>query len=213
MIERHFADMPNRIAALPRDERGFPIPKFVHWFETGPDFRVISPKHMADCISHDLCWICGGKLGAYKAFVLGPMCCINRISAEPPSHRDCAEFAAKNCPFLATPLARRREKQLPEHRYVPGVMLARNPGVAAVWITRSYKTFTPHNGGVLFAVGDPLEFSFYAEGRPATRAEVDKSIEGGRPFLIEQATKDGTLADMCLAEKLFGRMLDKVLPR
>ena len=25
---------------------------------------------------------------------------MNRTSAEPPSHRDCAEFAVKACPFL-----------------------------------------------------------------------------------------------------------------
>lgn len=27
-------------------------------------------------------------------FVVGPMCELNRISGEPPSHRECAEFSA-----------------------------------------------------------------------------------------------------------------------
>ena len=107
MTERLFVDMPDRIARLPVDARGFPVPEFAMWYNGVPDFRVIKPGYVRKCIIKNNCWICGERLGVRKAFVIGPMCCINRISAEPPSHRDCALFAAKNCPFLSMPLARR----------------------------------------------------------------------------------------------------------
>jgi hypothetical protein len=35
------------------------------------------------------------------SFVVGPMCGINRNSAEPPSHKECAQWSARNCPFLS----------------------------------------------------------------------------------------------------------------
>ena len=214
MTDRQFIDMPDRIARLPRDPRGFPVPKFVHWFDNGPDFRILSPEHLAACVKRDLCWICGDRLGAYKCFVIGPMCAISKISAEPPSHRECAVFAAKNCPFLTTPLARRREKNLPENRYVPGTMLERNPGVTAVWITRGYRTFRPHNGGILFEVGEPLEVVFYAEGRFATRVEVDRSVASGMPFLIEEANRNGgdAIIDLGRQRRRFEQLLERLLP-
>jgi hypothetical protein len=69
-------------------------------------------------------------------------------------------------------------------------MITRNPGVALVWVTRSYR-LQRVPGGVLFEIGDPLKVLWFAQGRPATRAEVDASIETGLPALREQAERDG----------------------
>jgi len=190
MTERLFVDMPDRIARLDRDARGFPVPEFAMWFDDVPDFRVIKPGYVRRCISKNKCWICGERLGVHKAFVIGPMCCINRISAEPPSHRDCALFAAKNCPFLSMPLARRNDRDLPVERSAPGKMILRNPGVCAVWMTRDYDVMRVENG-ILLSIGDPELIEFYAQGRIATRAEVDHSISTGLPFLEEEAREEG----------------------
>src|SRR4249920_2430888 len=88
--------MPSRIAALPHDDRGFPIPFFVITMPDGTrDFRIMDHVRRDKCIRSSLCWICGEKLGTYKAFVIGPMCTITRTSSEPPSHRECAEYSCK----------------------------------------------------------------------------------------------------------------------
>jgi len=189
MTERLFVDMPDRIARLDRDARGFPVPEFAMWFDDVPDFRVIKPGYVRKCIIKNNCWICGERLGVRKAFVIGPMCCINRISAEPPSHRDCALFAAKNCPFLSMPLARRNDRDLPVERSAPGTMILRNPGVCAVWMTKRYDVMRVDNG-ILLQIGEPELIEFYAQGRIATRAEVDHSVSTGLPILEAEARRE-----------------------
>jgi hypothetical protein len=177
-------DMPDRMKLLKRDERGFPVPWFVHWENDKPDFRVISPGKLAMAYRNGRCWICGGQLGVHRVAVIGPMCVVNRTTSEPPSHRDCAEFAAKACPFLTKPRMRRNENDLPEHGCVPGIHLDRNPGCVALYETRSLKT----EGG-LFKLGDPTRVDWWAEGRQATREEVLASIDSGYPILMDIATK------------------------
>jgi hypothetical protein len=128
------------------------------------------------------------------AFVIGPMCSINRVSSEPPSHRDCAIYSAEHCPFLTIPKMHRRENALPEGNMDPaGVMIRRNPGVTMVWITRSYRVEVD-GPGVLFRIGDPVEVLWYAEGRTATRAEVEASVESGLPTLADMAAAEGPKA-------------------
>lgn len=190
-------ELTKRLAKLPVDQRGYPVPFFVAWIDGQPDFRVADPAKLVACVRHGLCWVCGENLGSRKSFVVGPMCAVNRNSAEPPSHPDCAEWSLKGCPFLAKPNMVRREdettKALDEN--VSGVMIKRNPGVMLCWETRK---FTPHsdgNGGVLFDVGEPHAVSWWREGRPATRAEAMDSIESGIPLLMEYCdTPDDKLA-------------------
>jgi hypothetical protein len=191
MIER-FPDAPARIRALPVNDKGFPIPYFAEEIDGVRDIRVVSPATVAKCVRLGLCWICGGRLGTFKAFTIGPMCAVNRVNSEPPSHRECAEFAAVACPFLSRPMAR-RSSDLPEgNRPAPGIALERNPGAVAVWITRSFRPFkTGTDGGgrpgTLFSLGEPLEILWFAEGRRARRAEVERSVEGGLPALYAVA--------------------------
>jgi len=147
-----------------------------------------------------------------KTFVIGPMCCINRISAEPPSHRDCALFAAKNCPFLSMPLAKRNERDLPVERSAPGKMILRNPGVCAVWMTRRYDVMRVDNG-ILLQIGEPELIEFYAKGRIATRAEVDHSIRTGLPILEAEAKEEGIDAERELTRAClrFDPLLEKAV--
>ena len=184
-----FPDAPAQILALPTDHRGFPVPWFVEWIDGAPDFRVIGQGKWGLAHRKHLCWVCGRRLGRMKAFVIGPMCAVNRVSSEPPSHPICAEFAARNCPFLANPRMRRNEKGLAEMgaRSVGGDAIKRNPGVALVWWTLAYKVFGDGRGGVLIQVGKPERAMWFAHGREATRAEVMASIESGLPLLREPA--------------------------
>lgn len=191
---RSAVPVPPRIAKLPVDHRGYPVPYFVTWVNGVPDFRVITPQKIVQAVKHQHCWICGEKLGTYKAFVIGPMCAINRVSGEPPSHKECALFAAKVCPFLTRPKMKRNERDLPcGHNEGPGLMIKRNPGCSLVWITKKYSTFQA-DGGFLFNVGEPEETLWFAEGREATRAEVLESINSGFPILENEAKRDGPQA-------------------
>lgn len=204
--------MPAKMTALPIDERGYPVPYFVAWIDGKPDHRVMDSTKLPSAIKGQLCWMCGQKLGAFKSFVIGPMCSITKTISEPPSHLECARFAAIACPFMMRPMAKRRTAGLPEDAIEPaGEGLKRNPGAVCVWTTRTFKPFRPPGGGVLFRLGDPEHTEWYAEGRSATRAEIDYSISTGIHNLEESATAQGPNAVAALNEERarVTAMLDK----
>lgn len=81
--------MPPRIARLPRNKVGYPIPWFVAHLDDGTrDFRIAGQEQHIRAMRERLCYVCGGPLGGFGAFTIGPMCAVNRISSEPPAHRD-----------------------------------------------------------------------------------------------------------------------------
>ena len=191
--------MPGRIATLAQDKHGRPVPWFVAWIDGKPDFRVVWAGAIREALYRSRCWTCGIPFLRQedRAFVIGPMCAVNRVSAEPPSHRDCGIYAATHCPFLATPNMVRRERHLPADAGNPaGFSIRRNPGVALVWVTRyrAWKTFRDDRGGTLFDIGEPREALWFARGREATRAEVLASVDSGLPILREMAERDGPAA-------------------
>jgi hypothetical protein len=222
--------IPRPILALPR-HRGYPVPWFVEWIEGDPprpmdigkgtpDFRIMSRERLLRAVKYRLCWVCGQQLNGYVSYVAGPMCAINRTSAEPPSHPSCAQWSAKACPFLSRPYMRRREAGLPEQlkvegkaRYdsMPGIAITRNPGAIMVWTIYGEITLKPDGrGNFLFDIGEPRTVRWFAEGRQATRAEVDASIESGLPLLQEQAALDGPEGEAELAKMV--KEVEQYLP-
>lgn len=207
----------DRIAALPIDERGYPVPFFVAWIDGKPDFRMVDPEKLVQCVKGKLCWVCGQPMGRNKVFLIGPMCCITRTTAEPPSHLNCAEWSVKGCPFLTRPNMVRREDDFTRanEENVPGEMIKRNPGVTAMWSTSYYTMFPDPAGKVLFQVGSPEGVSWWKEGRPATRQDVMESIESGIHFLLEACDREPTPRhrDDALAELAERRKaIEKLLP-
>jgi hypothetical protein len=203
-------EIPVRIARLPVDERGYPVPWFVEWIDGKPDFRVSSAEKIIRAVKESRCWICGDILGVHKSFLIGPMCAINRVSAEPPAHTACATFSAKACPFLSRPHAKRREHGLPEDGQWSETGLKRNPGVTLVWTTGKFWPIRGAGKEILFRMGDPVGVAWYAEGRDATRAEVEASVESGYPSLLELAEKEGPVAVAALAH--FRRTAELLYP-
>lgn len=186
--------MPENIAKLPRDPRGFPIPWFVEDVNGVRDFRVVSRKRKGQALLHSRCWVCGEDRGRPAAFVIGPMCAINRISSEPPSHLECATFAAQACPFLVKPMVKRREDNLPvDYKVTPG-HIDRNPGVALIWVTSRWQIKPVNSGDYIISLGDPQFIACYREGREATKDEVRHSIETGLPILQDNAKYEGPKA-------------------
>lgn len=183
--------LTTRLSKLPVDERGYPVPFFVKYLEGKPEFRFADGAKRQRCVQERLCWVCGQPLGRFESYVIGPMSAVNRTAAEPACHKDCAEWSVRGCPFLTKPKMERREDELTEQlgSTGPGVMIERNPGVMLIWTTRSHKLFGDGKGGWLIQVGPPESVTWWREGRPATRAEVEESITTGLPLL--QAQCDG----------------------
>lgn len=193
-------ELPSRIARLPIDHRGFPVPWFVAWIDGKPDHRVADMAKFWPAINESRCWICGDRLGRNKAFLLGPMCAITRTVGEPPAHRDCAEFAARACPFMAIPEKRRRESGLPTDASMSDNGSRRNPGAMLLWITNDFHILhDPGGKGYLFRIAAPTSLTGFYEGRPATRAEVMASLEGGLALLQAQADAEGPAARVHLS--------------
>lgn len=198
---------PPQIAKLPH-ARGFAVPWFVEWIDGKPDFRVMDSRKLRQAVSDRRCWVCGGRMGRHAAYVIGPMCAVNRTSAEPPSHQDCALYSARACPFLTRPHARRRDlsPELAAQAVEPaGIMLERNPGVTLVWMIEG-KVRLKH-GGTLFDIGEASETRWFCRGAPATRAEVMESIQTGLPALEELAQQQSPRAEAEL-ERLVGAAME-----
>lgn len=196
--------LPARIARLPRNARGYPVPFFVQWIDGKPDFRLLDGANFARCLRERLCQICGEALGAASTFVIGPMCAVNRTNGEPPSHRECAEFAVKACPFMLRPGMERREDDTTRSANTSGVFITRNPGVMALWTTKTWKVFYDDKGFPLVNLGEPRHVSWWREGRAATFAEVFESIASGRPILLDLCD---TVADRMEVEAKIARTL------
>jgi hypothetical protein len=197
-------EIPDRIKRLPV-RRGYPVPWFVAEIHGEYDFRVADDLKLKQAIRQRLCWICGVRLGSMLCFPIGPMCAVNRINSEPPSHRECAEFAVKACPFLIQKEQQYRKENLPTD--VPlmqsaGHMIERQPNVICLWLTKSYRLIPAPNGNnILFSLGDPEAVFWYSHGREASRDEVLESINSGLPILQELADQEGTRAVLDLGRK------------
>lgn len=204
--------LPHRIAALPVDARGYPVPWFVAWLDDGrPEFRAFDPDKRRAALSQGLCWVCGQPTGRHLVFVIGPMCCVSRITSEPACHLDCAEFSVRACPFLTKPQMVRRDNETEGFIPGPGEMILRNPGVTCLYTTRDYHLVRDRKGGVLILLGEPERVAWWSQGRTATRAEVVASIESGLPILRAEAQEqsEDAVAELLRLHEQAQRLLPK----
>lgn len=100
------AVMPPRIAALPRDRRGYPVPYVVMRDGLDEPHFTMNDTHKVVAAAHfGLCSICGEKLGAWKAMAGGPASAFHPNGAyfDGPVHLECGKYAMQTCPWLAVP--------------------------------------------------------------------------------------------------------------
>lgn len=178
---------PPRLARRPRDKHGRVVPYFVGYVDGQPDHAVIRPGAIEEAVRFRKCWLCGVPLGAWSAFTIGPTNVINRVSAEPPAHRTCAEYAVQACPFITHPHMRRRANLPDDTVPTDGIVNPRNPGVCAVYVTQKW---SKQRGRTLFGFEDAFTVSWWCEGRPATYPEALAGLVTGLAGLREVADTD-----------------------
>lgn len=211
MLRRDLPPLPRRLIGRPIDHRGFPVP----WFVTQKtddgrwNFVVLDRAQILRAQRLRLCWICGQQLGRFGTFVVGPITGITMAAGEPPAHLDCATFAAKACPFLVNPSMRRNDVQRGDaNESFGGVPLEHNPGVIALWSCTKWQVQRAHVGHI-FRLPKPTSLSFWAEGRRASPAEIERSIHLGLPKIIEIAAEEGagSLRDLATACQAYRNLL------
>ncbi len=186
--------MPEGVRALPRDARGIPIPWFVDCSGGRPDFRVVDGRKLIEGWDRDLCWICGRQMFAFRAWIVGPVSAINRCTAEPPAHPDCARVALTQCPFLSDP--ERARDATPQTGVRPGgELMMRNSGLTSAWITkgRGGEMVTPGNG-MLFRLFEPHAVEWYHRGAVASAEAVRAGFDDAAGRLREADRRHGPAA-------------------
>jgi len=134
--------IPERLAHLDRDPRGYPI----FWAATNPDepgdysFRGIYAKRALESGARKLCQLCGTPLGYWVCFSGGPKSCVNRVFSEPPMHRECLEYAYQVCPFLLRGGWDRSRTILAEHvKEADPYGDVTKPERMGIYVTRGYE--------------------------------------------------------------------------
>tara|TARA_R110001592_G_scaffold47952_2_gene151505 strand:- start:508 stop:1020 length:513 start_codon:yes stop_codon:yes gene_type:complete len=94
---------PERIQALPKEGRGYPVPFFAAVIKGKPDFRVLDEDKWLKAVQGRLCSVCGAGLGKQVAFVGGPRSMASGFFTDAGMHPECAEYALQVCPYLAAP--------------------------------------------------------------------------------------------------------------
>jgi hypothetical protein len=98
--------VPERMARLPRDPRGYPIFAMALRDDAGrAHFTVNDEGLRRRLIRHDRCSICGGKLLRGRWFIGGEKSAFHPQGCyiDPPTHAECARYALRVCPYLASP--------------------------------------------------------------------------------------------------------------
>lgn len=96
--------IPERMKRFPL-WNGFPVHFTVFRDKQGvPDFQVMYETRRIECFRKNWCHLCGRNLAPGPYHFIGSEKCIRlRAFIDGPMHIECAEYAAKVCPFLSSP--------------------------------------------------------------------------------------------------------------
>ncbi|MGW1106087.1 hypothetical protein [Streptomyces sp. NPDC002540] len=114
--------MPGRVAGLPRDERGYPVPSENAWVRGKPQLALQDFRRSGTLWAGARCAICGLALGndvPYRLFADDEVHPTLKAGActrfDGPGHRECMLFSGAACPFFVSPVSRRSQ----DHHDVP----------------------------------------------------------------------------------------------
>jgi hypothetical protein len=144
--------MPDAVAALPKDARGFPVPAFVYrpddWQPGQPlDLRVLDTDAALILMRAKRCGVCSLPLGYRLWFIGGPMCLHNRIF-ETPTHRECALYSMLACPHLSNSQHEYSTRPVADmHMHGDPNLIKTRPRYQVLVSTRGYKILTRDETG------------------------------------------------------------------
>jgi hypothetical protein len=169
-------ELPKRLRTLERDSRGYPIPFIVMRDRSGlPHFTINDQRKLDTCVRRGLCGLCGKRFGARMWFIGGPRCFTEPTGAfiDPPSHRECGEYALKVCPYLAAPNYRRRidARTLRPDETPDGALLVKDstvpdarPETFGFGETDGYARYPTDGGTRVFVIGTWTRIEYWREG-------------------------------------------------
>lgn len=166
------AGMPAAVAALPRDERGYPVPFFTGYIDGNPDLRTSDQRKVRMCAQGRLCGVCGTALGYWIAFVTGPVGCENRYTSEPPLHPECARYSLQACPHLSS----ERAKATADGK-IPGTVspvggIKGRPDKLGLYLCRTYETVRASATTIGFRLAPAHSIEWWRHGRPVETEEA-----------------------------------------
>lgn len=168
--------MPTRVAARPRDERGYPVPAITPWPDGSPAFAQQGSFRTLIYLAERRCTVCGTKMspGPVYRVVDGEMAddialaldtgkrYINMAPAnEGPGHLTCMLYSAVVCPYLSSPGARRQMTTTTGGERIPRG--DRRGTEAAIVGFENYK-WQVGTHGIEISFGQPTEILSYADG-------------------------------------------------
>jgi hypothetical protein len=184
--------MPEVLAKLPRDKRGYPVPHGV-WKnpDTGEwDFRVIVEEKRLYALEHKLCAVSGAPMnpGEYW-FVGGPGCYKERLFIDGPMRHEVAIYSLKTCPHLAIPAAQYREAGIDRHHMPEGAVKQKMP-VYLLGRADSY-TLEEIDGTRYVRAGEWQEVSWWRGTRQLEIQEVNRLLREAAAALEQDRTGSG----------------------
>jgi hypothetical protein len=134
---------------------GYPVPFTQAWINDTPDFRAVDPARTMQCVQEKLCAICGQRLGEKSCFIGGPLSKTNWLFTDPPMHRQCAEFAARACPFVSGNRLDYSDRPVnPKMAKVQEMVSTHRPATMYLLTAWTQKTrLVRHNGSMLIHAG------------------------------------------------------------
>ena len=176
--------MPERIARLDRDSRGYPIPWNVLRNEEGfPFFTINDDRRTFQAIRESRCPICGERLGRWLHFIGGPRSAFDPhgVYFDLPVHHDCGNYALATCPYLAMPKYLGRIDVVHPEKLPPeaGPIMAdftQNPGRPEIFVVVAATRIIvlPHPLGATAYVKPAAVagYEFWRHGKQITQAEA-----------------------------------------
>lgn len=155
MIEITEESIPMNMRERPR-WKGLPIPFTTLIKEDGePDFRVTDQRAFAHCLARGACAMCSKPLVYWQAFIGGDKCKETRLFFDPAMHIECAEFAARICPFIVGTKGYSK-KPIEEGTYTHEIVSNERPAKMYLFKTRGYSLVKIE--GNLYIKAEPFKF-------------------------------------------------------
>lgn len=104
-------ELPGRMKDLERDSRGYPVLYTILRDRTNkPHFQINDQKLVFECLSKELCHVCGQELKGEYYLAGGALSGLhpNGVFIDGPMHNCCITYAMKVCPYLAVSLYNKR---------------------------------------------------------------------------------------------------------